>query len=213
MLANLTFTCISDDTDFKTMKLVPISALKSLDFAVAARRYVGVEIFNTKHISSYLGKEGFNVYHLDGKNPSFGPTGELCTTPLGVYLVFSRMNAKETSPYREYSQPMLLEMLDRCEPFLTRPHYLKKDVKLELEISQSTLEYREALAREVFNLPKFGQELTAREYAACIILEKKGPMKNKLLGLAVNAELNGTPRPCAETPKQVEVVSDLSWLD
>lgn len=213
MLANLNFTCISDDTNFKTVKLVPISALKSLDFAVAARRYAGMEIFNIKHIRSYLGKEGFNVYHLGGKNPSFGATGELCTTPLGVYLVFSRMNAKESSPCMPYTKPLLLEMLDRCEPFLTRPCYLKNDVKVELEISQSTLEYREALAREVFDLPKFGQELTAREYAACIILEKKGPMKTKLLELAVNAELNGAPRPSKETSKQAEVVSDLSWLD
>lgn len=213
MLSNLNFTCISDDTSFKTLKLVPISALKSLDFAIAARRYAGVEIFNTKHISSYLGNEGFNVYHLGGKNPVFGPTGELCTTPLGIYLVFSRMNAKESSPCSPYTKPLLLEMLDRCEPFLTRPHYSKNDVKLELEISQSTLEYREALAREVFDLPKFGQELTAREYAACIILEKKGPMKNKLLGLAANAELNGTPRPSKDSSKQLETVSDLSWLE
>lgn len=213
MLSALNFTPIFHDATAQTLKLVPISALKSLDFAVAARRYAGMEIFNIKHIRSYLGKEGFHVYHLGGKNPSFGSTGELCTTPLGVYLVFSRMNAKESSPCMPYTKPLLMEMLDRCEPFLTRPSYLRNDVKVELEISQSTLEYREALAREVFNLPKFGQELTAREYAACIILEKKGPMKTKLLELAVNAELNGTPRPCAETPKQVEVVSDLSWLD
>lgn len=213
MLSALNFTPIFHDATAQTVKLVPISALKSLDLAVAARRYHGMEIFNIKHIRSYLGKEGFHVYHLDGKNPSFGPTGELCTTPLGVYLVLSRMNGKETSPYREYAHPTLMEMLDRCEPFLTAPCYPKTQVKVELEISQSTLEYREALAREVFNLPKFGQELTAREYAACVILEKKGPMKTKLLELAVNAELNGTPRPCAETPKQVEVVSDLSWLD
>lgn len=213
MLSALNFTPIFHDATAQIVKLVPISALKSLDFAVAAQRYAGMEIFNTKHISSYLGKEGFHVYHLDGKNPAFGPTGELCTTPLGIYLVFSRMNGKESSPCMPYTKPLLMEMLDRCEPFLTRPCYPKTQVKVELEISQSTLEYREALAREVFNLPKFGQELTAREYAACVILEKKGPMKTKLLELAVNAELNGTPRPCAETPKQVEVVSDLSWLD
>ena len=213
MLSNLNFTPIFHDATAQTVKLVPISALKSLDFAIAAQRYVGAEIFNTKHISSYLGKEGFNVYHLGGKNPVFGSTGELCTTPLGVYLVFSRMNAKESSPCMPYTKPLLLEMLDRCEPFLTRPSYPKMQVKLELEISQSTLEYREALAREVFDLPKFGQELTAREYAACIILEKKGPMKNKLLGLAANAELNGAPRPSKDSPKQLETVSDLSWLD
>ena len=213
MLSNLNFTPIFHDATAQTVKLVPISALKSLDFAIAAQRYVGAEIFNTKHIRSYLGKEGFNVYHLGGKNPSFGSTGELCTTPLGVYLVFSRMNAKESSPCMPYTKPLLLEMLDRCEPFLTRPSYTKMQVKLELEISQSTLEYREALAREVFDLPKFGSELTAREYAACIILEKKGPMKTKLLGLAANAELNGAPRPSKDSPKQLETVSDLSWLE
>lgn len=213
MLSTLNFTPIFHDATAQTVKLVPVSALKSLDFAIAARRYAGMEIFNTKHISSYLGNEGFHVYHLGGKNPSFGPTGELCTTPLGVYLVLSRMNAKESSPCSPYTKPLLLEMLDRCEPFLSRPSYTKTQVKVELEISQSTLEYREALAREVFDLPKFGQELTAREYAACIILEKKGPMKNKLLGLAANAEMDGTPRPSKDSPKQLETVSDLSWLD
>lgn len=151
-----------------------------------------------------------SVRYCKGKNKAY-------MSAAGVYAMLTRLSLAEDCLHKDFSLQMLREIHARCIPHIQDLHLGRvtmQNLVAVAKVSQRTLAYRIANARDYFNLPPFSNTLNDAELAAVFVLaDQFDTNKFSLMAKAARADLDGftLAEPGKELPKVNDL--DLSWLD